>query len=536
MSTVLEQRDLSAVGRERWRAWLVLLAGLLLLYVPTSIDLARGLWREDEYAHGPIVLAVFVWLVWRARAVLLDDTGERAPWLGGALFAFGLALYVVGRSQGLALFEVASHIPVIAGVLLMFRGPGAVRRLAFPLGFLFFLVPLPGFVLERLTSPLKQLVSATVETLLRTLGYPVLREGVVLTVGDHQMLVADACSGLNSLYSLFALGLLYAHLTGPSSRARISLLMLGVVPIAIAANVLRVLALVLITYYSGEEAAQGFMHNFAGMLVFVTALLMLLGYDKVLRRVLPNGGRKTQRTIFAYEHDVGAREFAPPRRAKWPVWIAGLAMAFAAAAAPAMKPVAAGGAALDLEALIPSQFSGWRIDPDIVPIAPTPDVQSKLDRIYRQVVSRTYVNDAGERMMLTVAYGGDQSDALKAHRQEVCYTAQGFDIYGMRHGTLDAAGRSIPVTQLQAVRGDRSEPVTYWFTMGDRVVLGRLERLQAQLASGLRGHIPDGMLVRVSSIDGDPPRAFISQQAFIGAILAAMPESAATRLVGARQE
>jgi EpsI family protein len=162
-------------------------------------------------------------------------------------------------------------------------------------------------------------------------------------------------------------------------------------------------------------------------------------------------------------------------------------------------------------------------------------VQAKLDRIYSQTVSRTYVNAAGERMMLTVAYGGDQSDALKAHRQEVCYTAQGFDIYGMRHGTLDAAGRSIPVTQMQAVRGDRSEPVTYWFTMGDRVVLGRLERLQVQLRSGLAGRVPDGMLVRISSIDGDPPRAFEAQQAFVAAILAAMPAADATRLVGAPQ-
>jgi EpsI family protein len=430
---------------------------------------------------------------------------------------------------------VASHLPVIVGVLLMVRGPVAVRRLAFPLLFLFFLIPLPGFLLEMATSPLKNGVSAVVESLLHLLGYPVVREGVVLTVGQHQMLVADACSGLNSLYSLFALGLLYMHLTGPSTRARIVAVLLGIIPIAIVANVLRVLTLVLVTYHQGPEAAQGLFHDFAGMLVFVAALLMLLGYDRVLRKVLPGGGRKTERTIFAYEHDVGAREFTTRPRSSWPAWVAGLAMVGAAVAAPAMKPVPSTAARIDLERLIPSEFSGWRIDPDIIPIAPTPDVQAKLDRIYNQTVSRTYVNAAGERMMLTVAYGGDQSDALKAHRQEVCYTAQGFDIYGMRHGELTAAGRSIPVTQMQAVRGDRSEPVTYWFTMGDRVVLGRVERLKQQLASGLRGTIPDGMLVRVSSIDGDPPRAFVAQQSFVAAILAAMPPQDATRLVGAPQ-
>jgi exosortase B len=535
MSTVLEQRSLPEAERGRWRPWLVLLACLLLLYVPTYLALSRTLWREDEYAHGPIILVVFAWLMWRGRAALVDEAGERAPFLGGMLLVFGLALYVVGRSQGLPLFEVSSQLPVIAGVLLMVRGPAAVRRLAFPLLFLFFMIPLPGFLLEMATSPLKNFVSMVVESLLQGLGYPVVREGVVLTVGNHPMLVADACSGLNSIYSLFALGLLYLHLTGPSTRARIAAVLLGIVPIAVAANVLRVLALVLVTYHGGEEAAQGFVHDLAGMLVFVAALLLLLGYDRLLRRVLPAGGRKTERTIFAYEHDVGAREFETRHRSPWPVAIAALLMAGAAVAAPAMKPVASSERAIDLGKLIPSQFSGWSIDPDIVPIAPTPDVQAKLDRIYSQTVSRTYVNAAGERMMLTVAYGGDQSDALKAHRQEVCYTAQGFDIYGMRHGTLDAAGRSIPVTQMQAVRGDRSEPVTYWFTMGDRVVLGRLERLQVQLRSGLAGRVPDGMLVRISSIDGDPPRAFEAQQAFVAAILAAMPAADATRLVGAPQ-
>src|SRR6185369_6497094 len=133
------------------------------------------------------------------------------------------------------------------------------------------------------------------------------------------------------------------------------------------------------------------------------------------------------------------------------------------------------------------------------------DVQEKLDRLYGQVVARTYVNSQGERMMLTVAYGGDQSDALKAHRQEVCYRAQGFDVSRIESARVKAAGRDVPVTRMFAVRGERAEPVTYWFTMGDRVVRGRLERLRVQVESGLAGRIPDGMLVRVSSLSSDAP-------------------------------
>src|SRR5260221_2254922 len=215
MSTVLGEPSLAAAGRERWRPWLAVLAGLAILYVPVYVELARTLWRDDEYAHGPIILAIFAWLAWRGRAALVQNrAADSSPWRprlvpGFLWLAAGLVLYIVGRSQALPLFAVASHIPVIAGVLLLMRGTGAVRRLAFAIAFLFFVIPLPGFVLEAASGPLKQLVSAAVAALLQTLGYPIERMGVVLAIGGHQMLVADACSGLNSLYSLFALALLY---------------------------------------------------------------------------------------------------------------------------------------------------------------------------------------------------------------------------------------------------------------------------------------------------------------------------------------
>jgi EpsI family protein len=174
--------------------------------------------------------------------------------------------------------------------------------------------------------------------------------------------------------------------------------------------------------------------------------------------------------------------------------------------------------ALNLETFIPARFGDWVIDPSIIPVKPTPDVQANLDTIYDQTVARTYIDRRGRRMMLTVAYGGDQSDALKAHRQEVCYAAQGFVIRKLQHGRMEFAGADIPVTRMLAVRDRRSEPVTYWFTMGDNVVLGRIERLIVQIRYGLQGQIPDGMLVRVSSLDGDPEHAWVEQQEFMAAM------------------
>ncbi|MEP7068670.1 MAG: exosortase B [Usitatibacter sp.] len=522
MSTVLGEARLAGVERGRWRPWLALLVGLLVLYVPTYLGLARTLWREDEYAHGPIMLAVFAYLVWRSRHVLLEDS-KRWPVAGTALFVLGLLLYGVGRSQSLPLFEVLSHFPVLAGVLLMMRGPRALRSFGFAFFFLLFFVPLPGFVLESIAIPLKALVSSLVESILALAGYPIERQGVTLLLGDHEMLVADACSGLNSLYSLTALTLLYTHLTGPSARSRWAILLAAMMPIAILANVARVTFLVLVAYHYGDAAAQGFVHSFAGMLVFVTAFALLLAVDRFLRREKATNARELEAPQFTRNSYPSLATAA----------FAAILMLGAALAAPQLKPVRAEGQPLDLQVLVPQAFGDWSIDPTIVPIPPTAEVQEKLDRIYSQTVSRAYANARGEQMMLTIAYGGDQSDALKAHRQEVCYTAQGFSIHGLEQGELSAAGRAIPVTRMLAVRGDRSEPVTYWFTMGDRVVRGRAERLQVQLASGLRGRIPDGMLVRVSSISTDPSAAFAAQESFIASLLGAIPAAEASRVAGA---
>ena len=298
------------------------------------------------------------------------------------------------------------------------------------------------------------------------------------------------------------------------------------------------LLLVLVTYHWGEEAAQGFVHGFAGLVVFGTALAMLVAYDSLLGRVLP-----PQAVVDPAE--AGTQPESRERSAGVPASAAktlrlastvAVAMAVTAIAVPSLKPVAAAGPAINLETVIPAAFAGWSLDPGVAQVSVAPDVQARLDRLYRQIVSRTYVNAQGERMMLTVAHGGDQSDALKAHRQEVCYSAQGFGIHELAHGQLASAGRTIPVTRFVAVQGERVEPVTYWFTMGERVVLGRFERLRVQLENGFAGRIPDGMLVRVSSLSGDPAAAFASQQSFISALAAAVPAADAARFVGARRD
>jgi len=279
-----------ASGTAAILAWWPVAAGLLAMYVPMYIGLAYGIWNEEAYEHGPIVALVSAWLVLDRRNQLAALHKAPAPAAGTAVLACGLLLYVVGRSQSLPLFEVTSQIPVFTGLVLLFYGWRGMRVLWFALAFLVFMIPLPGFVLYAITGALKEHVSALAETILHYAGYPIARSGVVIQIGQYQMLVADACSGLNSMYSLSAMGLLYLYLVRHASAWRNALLLAAVIPVAFSANVLRVIVLILVTYHLGDAAGQGFLHGAAGMLLFVMALGLLFTIDAGLGLLIRRGG------------------------------------------------------------------------------------------------------------------------------------------------------------------------------------------------------------------------------------------------------
>lgn len=262
--------------------WLPAILGLLALYLPTYYSLANGLWDSEEQAHGPIVLAVALWLLWQRREQLLQLAPRPATFAGSASLLLGCLLYTLGRSQDILIFEVGSQIPVLAGLILLEWGWRGVRLCAFPLFFLAFMVPLPGAFVDAATASLKAHVSVIAEHLLYALGYPIARNGVTLTIGPYQLLVADACSGLHSMFSLSAMGLLYFYLIRHTSWLRNGILIAAILPVAFAANIVRVLALVLITFHFGNDAAQGFIHGFAGILLFIVALVGLMLLDSLL--------------------------------------------------------------------------------------------------------------------------------------------------------------------------------------------------------------------------------------------------------------
>ena len=264
--------------------WWICVLGLLALYVPTIWDLAVNIWSTEEQSQGPVVLLICVWLIWRAWG-RIDDTAASPPrpMLGWLLVAIALLFYVFGRSQRILSAQTLSAIFLLPGLVLLMRGPRQLSAAAFAMFFMIFVIPLPATLVDAVTQPLKLAVSSVASSVLYTAGYPIARTGVILQIGQFQLLVADACSGLHTLFSLEAMGLLYLNVVRHSSLLRNIALAILIVPISFIANVIRVIVLALITYHFGDEAGQGFLHGFAGLVLFMTALMFIIATDSALR-------------------------------------------------------------------------------------------------------------------------------------------------------------------------------------------------------------------------------------------------------------
>lgn len=260
----------------------LLAIGLLVMYVPTYITLDQNIWNIVGQGHGPVMLALTLWLGWQRWPKLMALPDRHATASGLLMLALGAALYVIGRSQDLLAFETASQIPALAALFLLYKGGAGLKIMWFPLFFLFFLVPLPGSIVDAVTAPLKAGVSYVAEWALHAAGYPIGRSGVTLTIGQYQLLVADACAGINSIFALEAIGVFYLSIAQHTNHLRNILLATLIIPISFISNTLRVIVLVLVTYYFGDEAGQGFVHDFAGILLFMMATMMTIGVDAML--------------------------------------------------------------------------------------------------------------------------------------------------------------------------------------------------------------------------------------------------------------
>lgn len=279
----------TANGLSRWPLSPLLAIGAVALAAPVMVDVARESWTTEQGAHGPLVLAIGVWLLSRewSAARRLARPGSAA--LAGFLFAILVPLYLAAEITSTVEIEGAALCALLLAAGYALLGGAALRRVWFPLFFLLFAFPPPDTLFAMLTQPLKIAVSQSAVSLLMMLGYPIAGSGVSIQIGQYDMLVAAACAGMNSIISLTALGLFYTYIRHSANWRYMVLLVIFILPVAVLANLVRVLLLLLITYHFGESAGQGFVHELAGLTMFLTALLGIFALDKLadpLRRRL----------------------------------------------------------------------------------------------------------------------------------------------------------------------------------------------------------------------------------------------------------
>jgi exosortase len=265
----------------------VLITGLLAVFLPTMLFVSQDSWSTEQGAHGPIVLATGLWLLvreWKLARPHVKPAPTRTVLL---MLLPLLALYYISRVSAIVEIEGYIMYSLLVLALFSFIGLRALKALWFPLFYMLFMFPPPETIVAAVTNPLKVALSGWSVGLLYHLGYPIAQEGVTIQIGQYQLFVADACSGLNSLISLSAISLFYVYLRHHANFRYAMLMFVTVAPVAIFANFVRIMFLVLLTYYGGEAMAQGFLHDFAGMTTFMTALISIFLLDHLVGKLWP---------------------------------------------------------------------------------------------------------------------------------------------------------------------------------------------------------------------------------------------------------
>ena len=276
-----------------WVALAAIAAAAVWLYWGVAPRLVRQWANDDDYTHGFLILPLALYFVWNDRE-RLARLPIRPSVLGAGVLAIGLAMLLLGTAGAELFLQRSSIIALVAGLVWLILGMPWLKALAFPIAFLLFMVPLPAIVMNAIAFPLQLFAAQTATFCLQAAGIPVLREGNVIALADTTLEVAEACSGIRSLQALLALGAVYGYFTQRSAWKRWALLLLSI-PIAIAANALRVSGTGFLAHYFGSEMAQGFYHSFAGWIVFVVAFAMLLACSRILSRLPDELGRGAER-------------------------------------------------------------------------------------------------------------------------------------------------------------------------------------------------------------------------------------------------
>jgi len=266
-----------------------------ILYTPIFHMLYRGRWHSIDYTHAYFILPISLWLAFRKRGAIKELISKAKP-LSNILYItpviIGLLMYIFGWRQDYLFISTLSLIPLLYGLISYIYGLGIANVLAFPILYLLFVVPPPLGVLDSVTLPMRYGVSIAAEQVLVFFRYPILREGLLLSMGDKEIFLGQPCSGFRSLITMLALSLVYIHIIKARIRTKL-ILVFSVIPLALIGNLIRVIILCLITYYFGKEAGEGFFHSLSGAIIFIIILMGLLGLESLLSSPRKRGSKNT---------------------------------------------------------------------------------------------------------------------------------------------------------------------------------------------------------------------------------------------------
>ena len=264
---------------------------VIFIYVPVFKELYGVRWDTVDYTHAFFIFPISLWLTWRKRAHLKDlakNIKQGKNLFGFIVLFIGILLYIFGVRQDYLFITTLSLVPLLFGLLIYLYGTHVAKSLSFPILYLLLLVPPPFGILDSITLPMRHGISVLTEKILFILNYPISREGLMLTIGYNEIFMGQPCSGFRSLITMFSLVLVYVYIIKGSLTKKLSLTAL-IIPFALLGNLVRVITLCLITFYFGEEAGQGFFHNFSGIVMFIITILGLISIESMFnKRVISN--------------------------------------------------------------------------------------------------------------------------------------------------------------------------------------------------------------------------------------------------------
>ncbi len=264
-----------------------------ILYAPIFYTLYRFRWDKVDYTHAYFILPISLWFTWRKRAYLkelIQKTKSGNNLLSFFLLVFGILMFIFGWREDYLFISTLSIVPLLYGLISYLYGMNVAKVLSFPILYLLLLVPPPFGILDSITLPMRHGISVVTETILSLFNYPIKREGLLLSIGIHEIFMGQPCSGFRSIITMFSLILAYVYISSKGRWAKKLILVSFILPFAMLGNLIRVIALCLITYYFGEEIGQGFFHYFSGVIIFIITLMGIMGVESLLEK---NYHRKT---------------------------------------------------------------------------------------------------------------------------------------------------------------------------------------------------------------------------------------------------